>query len=88
MFDGQVGIKSFLDWIQNVESFLDYMNISEAQQVKLVAYKVKRGAPAWHEQLQSKRRKEGKEPIRSCHKMKQLLKASFLLEDYNQILYE
>nr|XP_015868921.2 uncharacterized protein LOC107406326 [Ziziphus jujuba var. spinosa] len=87
-FDGQVEIESFLDRIHNVESFLDYMNISEKQQAKLVAYKPKGGASAWWEQLQANRRKERKEPVRSWHRMKQLLKAPFVPEDYDQILYE
>lgn len=33
-FDGHLHIKDFLDWMHNVDNFLDYMSITEAQQVK------------------------------------------------------
>lgn len=48
-FDGHLHIEDFLDWLQNVESFLDYMDIYEFQQVKLVTYKLRGGASAWWE---------------------------------------
>lgn len=46
-FDGQLRIKEFLDLLNIVETFFEYMNVSEEKKVKLVAYKLKYGATAW-----------------------------------------
>ena len=87
-FDGHLHIEDFLDWIQTVENFFDYMNVPDSKQVKLVAYKLKGGASAWWEQLQSNRRREGKQTIRNWARMRTLLKSHFLPTDYEQILYQ
>ena len=42
-FDSRLNIEDFLDWVQIVEFFLDYLNILEENQVKLVEYKFKGG---------------------------------------------
>lgn len=44
VFDRSLNIENFLDWLETVEFFLDYMNIPEKQQMKLVAYKLRGGA--------------------------------------------
>lgn len=87
-FHGHLHIEDFLDWIRTVENFFDYSEIAEEQRVKVVAYKLKGGAFAWWEQLQYKRKREGKRPIRSWSKMRRLLKARFLPADYEQMLYQ
>ncbi|KAG2664308.1 hypothetical protein I3760_16G076400 [Carya illinoinensis] len=48
-FNGHLHVESFLDWMLEVENFFDYMQIPKAQQVKLVAYKLRGGASAWWE---------------------------------------
>ena len=40
-FNGRLHIEDFLDWVHTVENFFDYLNISEENQVKLMAYKLK-----------------------------------------------
>lgn len=45
-FNGHLHVENFLDWILEVENFFDYMQTPEAQQVKLVAYKLRGGALA------------------------------------------
>lgn len=45
-FNGHLYAESFLDWMLEVENFFDYMQIPEAQQVNLVAYKLQGGASA------------------------------------------
>lgn len=60
---------------------MDYIDIYEHQQVKLVAYKLRGGASALLENLLVNRRREG-------NGMKQLMKAKFLPADYDKILYQ
>ena len=87
-FQGHLRIAEFWDWITEVECFFDYMKIQEEKQVKLVAYKLKGGATAWWDQVQTTRTRQDKEPVRSLVKMKKLLKARILGPDYEQILYQ
>ncbi|XP_020679468.2 uncharacterized protein LOC110097438 [Dendrobium catenatum] len=86
-FDGKLHIEDYLDWERAVETFFEYMEIEPARQVKYVACRLKSGASAWWLQLLQSRRREGKGPIRSWMRMKQLLRGHFLPTDYEQLLY-
>ena len=68
--------------------FFDYMSIREDRKVKLMAYKFKGGASAWWEKLQFSWARQGKGPVTSWLKMKQLLKAWFLPLDFEQRLFQ
>jgi hypothetical protein len=87
-FNRHLQIEDFLDWMMEVERFFDYMSIHKDSKVKLVAYKFKGGASAWWEKLQISRARQGKGPVTSWLKMKQLLKARFLLPDFEQWLFQ
>ena len=64
-FSGNLDVEAFLDWVKNVESFFEYMEIAEDKKVKMVALKLKSGASAWWDQIQVNWRLIGKTPIRS-----------------------
>ncbi|PKU81321.1 RNA-directed DNA polymerase [Dendrobium catenatum] len=86
-FDGRLHIEDYLDWERSVENFFDYMEIEVEKQVKYVACRLKGGASAWWSQLLQCRRREGRGPVRSWIRMKQLLRGHFLPTDYEQMLY-
>lgn len=86
-FNGSVDIEEFLDWLYDVETFFDIMNINQDRKVSLVAYKLKGGAGAWWHRHQEERRLRGEPRIRYWHQMKALLKARFLPADHEQILF-
>ena len=65
-FNGQLHIEEFLDWLNEIERFFDYMKIPDDKKVKLVAYKLKGGSSTWWEQEQISRVRMGKTQIRSC----------------------
>ena len=46
-FNGNVFIEEYLDWVNEVEKFSDYMGTADGKQLCLVASKLKGGASAW-----------------------------------------
>ncbi|XP_020679500.1 uncharacterized protein LOC110097468 [Dendrobium catenatum] len=86
-FDGRLHIEDYLDWEGAVENFFDYMEVSPEKQVKYVACRLKGGASAWWLQLIQNRQREGKAPIRSWGRLKQLMRRHFLPTDFEQLLY-
>lgn len=87
-FSGKLDLEPFLDWIKNVESFFEYMSTPESKKVKLVSFKLKSGASAWWDQMQTNRRLIGKQSIKSWPRMRKMMKERFLPADYEQILYQ
>ncbi|XP_020702058.1 uncharacterized protein LOC110113720 [Dendrobium catenatum] len=86
-FDGRLHIEDYLDWERAVEKFFDYMEIEPEKQVKYVSCRLKGGASAWWSQLLQSRRREGRGPVHSWVRMKQLLRAHFLPTDFEHMLY-
>ena len=83
-----MNIEDFIDWLANIDKFFDYMGVSEEKRVRLVACRLKGRASAWWETLQTRRVHEGKQPVRTWYKLRQLLKSDFLPLDYEQILFQ
>ena len=50
-FYGNYNIEEFLDWLDEVERFFNYMKIPEEQRVRLVACRLRDRASAWWERL-------------------------------------
>ncbi|KAM1984598.1 hypothetical protein ACFX16_012842 [Malus domestica] len=46
-FSGMTSIEDFLDWLSECEKFFAYAEIAGAQQVKVVAWKLKGSATVW-----------------------------------------
>ena len=86
-FNGNVDIEGCLDWLYEVETFFEVMEVPEDRRVPLVAYKLKGGAGAWWHHVQEERRLRGEPRVRTWRQMKSLLKGRFLSADYDQILF-
>ena len=46
-FSRNLDMKSFLDWIYEVDKFFDMIYVLMEKQAKFVAYKLKRGVATW-----------------------------------------
>ena len=86
-FNGNADIEGCLDWLYEVETFFEVMEVPEDRRVPLVAYKLKGGAGAWWHRVQEERRLRGEPRVRTWRQMKSLLKGRFLPADYEQILF-
>ncbi|XP_042488832.1 uncharacterized protein LOC122068982 [Macadamia integrifolia] len=87
-FYGSIDIEGFYDWEYEVEQFFNLMDVVEDRQVKLVVYKLKGGAAAWWNQLQNSRIGQGKFPIQSWQRMRQLMRKRFLPPNHRQLMYQ
>nr|GFB67854.1 subtilisin-like protease [Tanacetum cinerariifolium] len=70
-FSGSLNIEDFLDWVSETEKYFELMDIPEDPQVKYVAYKLRGVASSWWDNLQTGRRRQRMQPIRTWRKMKQ-----------------
>lgn len=80
-------IEECLDWFYEVEAFFLFMDVPDSSKVKLVAYKHKGGAAAWWVQLCEDRTIYNRPPIRTWERMRKLIRAKFLPQDYKQQLF-
>ena len=80
-------IENFLDWMDSVEDYFECISVEEDLKVRFVTYKLKGGAKAWWKQIQHSRVLDGKHPITSWPRMKQMLRTRFLPTNFSQTLY-
>nr|GEX57800.1 hypothetical protein [Tanacetum cinerariifolium] len=80
-FTGKVHPDDFIDWLSTVEYVWD---IPDKLKVKFVAIKLRQHASLWWDHVNKRRRIEGKSKVEIWEKMKKLMKAKFLPENYRQ----
>lgn len=64
-YDGKLTNEVFLDWLDLVEGFLDYMGAEEENKIKFVKYKLNKVVLTYLKKLQSERVAEGKRSIKT-----------------------
>lgn len=52
-----------MDWVSIVNKFFNYYEMPEDKKVRLVPYKLCRGASAWWDDLQNERRMVNQAPV-------------------------
>ncbi|VFQ85188.1 unnamed protein product [Cuscuta campestris] len=63
----------FLEWLETVEHVFDFKDLPEDKKVKLVALKLRKYASTWWTNTSTKRRREGKAPVKTWLKMRALM---------------
>ncbi|KAL6123552.1 hypothetical protein ACLB2K_076073 [Fragaria x ananassa] len=82
-FSGCMHEDEFLDWMDEVDRFFEIMGVPEHKQAKIVSNRLKKTAADWWDNLQSARKMQGKEPVRTWRKMKGILREKFLPRDFS-----
>ncbi|VFQ77859.1 unnamed protein product [Cuscuta campestris] len=81
-FESKNDPDEFLEWLETVERVFDFKDVLEDKIVKLVALKLRKYASTWWTNTSTKRRREGKAPVKTWLKMRALMKKKFLPEQY------
>ena len=81
-YDGNLDTNVLLDWISDIEKFFEYENTPNNRKVKIAVTRLKGHASLWWENLQTDRKRRGKEKIQTWPKMLSKVKKKFLLADY------
>ena len=76
-----------MDLLTEVDRFFDYTELPDDRKVKFVAYNLKGGASVWWDILREMRIREGRGPIQTWCRMKQLLRGRYFPPDYEQYIF-
>ena len=87
-FTGEEQAEEVLDWLNEVERVIKFLNLPENKRVKPVAIKLKGYASSWWQQVQMTRVQSEKEKIQSWTKMQQQIWSQFLSLNYEGILFQ
>lgn len=86
-FHGGISSNSLLDWLEDVEEILKFQSVSDDRLVSLVVKKFRGHAASWWQQVKTKRKRDGKNPVKSWDKLKKKLCSTFLPRYYDHAMY-
>ncbi|PKI58109.1 hypothetical protein CRG98_021488 [Punica granatum] len=86
-FKGTSSPEEYLEWVQRVDKVFEYYEYFETQKSQLAGLEFADYANLWWENIKAKRRRDGKNEIRSWWEMKRLMHRRFVPEYYKQQLY-
>jgi hypothetical protein len=87
MYEGNLNVEEFLDWISALDKYFDYEEIDDEKKVKHVVTRLKGHATLWWDELQADRRRKGKSKIKSWDRMVAKIKDKFIPKDYQLNLF-
>jgi hypothetical protein len=87
MYEKNLDVEEFLDWIRSMDKRFDYEDVHEEKKVKQAITKLKRHATLWWDELQVKRRRKVKHKIKNWDRMVAKLKVEFMPKDFQINLF-
>jgi hypothetical protein len=87
MYEGNLDVEEFLDWIRSMDKYFDYEDVDEEKKVRHVVTRLKGHATLWWDELQAERRSKGKQKIKNWDIMVAKIKAKFMPKDYQINLF-
>ncbi|KAL7616075.1 hypothetical protein Lser_V15G02506 [Lactuca serriola] len=88
VYKGNLNLDEFCGWMMDVTKFFEVYEIPENEQVEVVANRLEEGVLLWWEEVQNRRQKTGKQPIKEWREMEKLLMDWFLVMDYDRFLFK
>ena len=82
MYEGNLEFEELLDWVCAMDKYFDYKDIEEDKMVKHAVTRPKGHATLWWDELQAKRKRNGKQKIKHWDRMVTKLKAKFISKEY------
>ena len=87
MYEGNLEVEELLDWVRAMDKYFDYEDIEEDKMVKHAVTRPKGHATLWWDELQAKRKRNGKQKIKKQDRMVAKLKETFIPKDYQINIY-
>jgi hypothetical protein len=87
MYEGNLNVEEFLDWISSLDKYFDYKEIDDEKKVKHAVTRLKGHATLWWDELQDDKRRKGKSMIKSWDIMVAKIKDKFIPKDYQLNLF-
>ncbi|CAA0811876.1 F-box associated ubiquitination effector family protein, partial [Striga hermonthica] len=87
-FDGGVDGSEFIDWWASVEAALSFKEVPEERRVALVATRFRGRAAVWWMNVSSLRHRQGKQPLVSWTKFREVVEREFVPFNYDSIVYQ
>jgi hypothetical protein len=83
MYEGNLDIEKFLDWIREMDKYFDYEYVDEEKRVKHVVTRLKGHASLWWDEIQDEKTSKGKKKMKSWDRMVTKLKDKFIPKEYH-----
>jgi len=86
-YDGSLTAENLIDWVSDLDKYIEYDEIDEEKKVKFVVTRLKGHASLWWDSVQAEMRKKNKPVIESWDRMVAKMRGKFLPKDYQLALY-
>jgi hypothetical protein len=87
MYEGNLDVEEYLDWIRAMDKYFDYEDVDEEKKVKHDVTRLKGHAALWWDELYDNRRRKGKKKIKIWDRMVSKLKDKSIPKDYQINLF-
>jgi hypothetical protein len=81
MYEGNLEVEEFLDWVHGMDKYFDYEYVEEEKMVKHVVTILKGDAALWWDELQAEHMRNGKKKIKNWDRMVAKLKSKVIQKD-------
>ena len=86
-FDGDFDPEKVLDWVRSLDRFFEFREYNDEQAFKVAILKLTKFASLWYDNMQQRRKRKGKDKIKSWDKLKKRILEKYVPREFEQELY-